>query len=65
MEVKQLPMACPNCGCDLVKDEDNDGFFLVCWSNLWWKGNTMKGCGWLGTLEELFRDHGFVRQEEL
>jgi hypothetical protein len=50
--------ACPRCGCDLHRGEDEFGEYMFC-KNLYWLNNrAMRGCMWLGNVEE------FMREEE-
>ena len=57
----EVPMVCPNCFAQLVKEQDEYGMYLVCWANLHWVGHIIRGCAWVGNPEELFHDHGFTR----
>ena len=61
MEAEVFVNACPSCGSHLYERWDADGYYFIC-SNVWWYLNMVKGCFWVGTMEDLFGEHPVARK---
>jgi hypothetical protein len=47
-----LRNACPRCGCDLQKKEDEFGEYVFCTNLYWIQERAVRGCMWLGSPKE-------------